>query len=428
MDRAAGPEAARLVARGEGGGRRRAGTSNWSGSLIVASLTGAFGSSFLYGYNLSVVNAPAVYIKKFYNETWQRRYGFSVDESTLTLLWSITVSIFAIGGLVGAIIVTPIVKFFGRKCTLLLNNVFAVTAALLMSLSLLAGSFEMLILGRIIMGVDAGISLSALPMYLSEISPKEIRGSLGQVTAIFICIGVFTGQVLGLPEIFGQIWYYTNNIFSEAGISHETIPYVTLSTGAVETVAAVFSGLVIERLGRRPLLIGGFGLMVVFFAVLTVSLTLQKTVYWLPYLSIFCILAIIASFCIGPGGIPFVLTGEFFQQSQRPAAFMIAGTVNWLSNFAVGLLFPFIQGGLQTYCFLVFAAICFAGATYLFFVLPETKNKTLKEISEAFAKRNKVSLEMQDMNHYPGERKSSAEQESNFTSAVDNGETKKGIV
>lgn len=86
------------------------------------------------------------------------------------------------------------------------------------------------------------------------------------------------------------------------------------------------------------------------------------------------------------------------------------------------------QGGLQTYCFLVFAAICFAGATYLFFVLPETKNKTFNEISQAFAKRNKVSLEMQEMNHCPGERKSSAEQDSNFTSSVDNGETKKGIV
>ncbi|OXB66886.1 hypothetical protein ASZ78_013547 [Callipepla squamata] len=579
MEPAAAPEADTLVAR-EAGGRRagRSASSNWSGSLILASLTGAFGSSFLYGYNLSVVNAPAVFIKKFYNETWERRYGFSVDESTLTLLWSVTVSIFAIGGLVGAIIVTPIVKFFGRKCTLLLNNVFAVTAALLMSLSQLAGSFEMLILGRVIMGVDAGISLSALPMYLSEISPKEIRGSLGQVTAIFICVGVFSGQVLGLPEIFGTefrwpflfgviivpalvqvvilpflpesprylllekhntsmaekealevdfgvedvrianlptlyfsidtvaemkwslastlmrfpeafqtflgkddvsqeveevlaesriqrntklvsvlqllktravrwqvitvivtmgcyqlcglnaIWYYTNNIFSEAGISSETIPYVTLSTGAVETLAAVSSGLVIERLGRRPLLIGGFGLMVVFFAVLTVSLTLQNNVSWLPYLSIFCILAIIASFCIGPGGIPFVLTGEFFQQSQRPAAFMVAGTVNWLSNFAVGLLFPFIQSGLQTYCFLVFAAICFAGAMYLFFVLPETKNKTLSEISHAFAKRNKVSLEMQEINHYPEERKSSAEQESNFTSSVDNGGTKQAIV
>uniref|UniRef100_A0A8C0J8C2 Solute carrier family 2 member 9 n=1 Tax=Chelonoidis abingdonii TaxID=106734 RepID=A0A8C0J8C2_CHEAB len=144
----------------------------------------------------------------------------------------------------------------------------------------------------------------------------------------------------------------------------------------------LIQGLAVERLGRRPLLIGGFGLMVIFFAILTVSLTFQNHAYWLPYLSIFCILAIIASFCIGPGGIPFILTGEFFQQSQKPAAFMIAGTVNWVSNFSVGLLFPFIQAGLQTFCFLVFAVVCLAGATYLFFVLPETKNKTINEISQ----------------------------------------------
>lgn len=47
--------------------------------------------------------------------------------------------------------------------------------------------------------------------------------------------------------------------------------------------------------------------------------------------------------CSGTGGVPFILTGELFEQSYRPPAFMIAGTVNWLSNFAVGLLFPFIQ-------------------------------------------------------------------------------------
>uniref|UniRef100_A0ACB8E749 Uncharacterized protein n=1 Tax=Sphaerodactylus townsendi TaxID=933632 RepID=A0ACB8E749_9SAUR len=60
-------------------------------------------------------------------------------------------------------------------------------------------------------------------------------------------------------------------------------------------------GLVIERLGRRPLLIGGFGLMILFFILLTVCMTLQDQAEWLSYLSIFCILAIIASFCIGPG-------------------------------------------------------------------------------------------------------------------------------
>lgn len=52
---------------------------------------------------------------------------------------------------------------------------------------------------------STGIALSVLPMYLSEISPKGIRGSLGQVTAIFICIGVFVGQLLGLPELLGKV-------------------------------------------------------------------------------------------------------------------------------------------------------------------------------------------------------------------------------
>lgn len=86
------------------------------------------------------------------------------------------------------------------------------------------------------------------------------------------------------------------------------------------------------------------------------------------------------------------------------------------------------QSGLQTYCFLVFAVICLTGATYLFFVLPETKNKTLHEISQAFAKRNKVTLEVQEMDQYSAERKSSAEQESNFSPTKDNGEAECRIV
>uniref|UniRef100_A0A8C5DJM1 Uncharacterized protein n=1 Tax=Gouania willdenowi TaxID=441366 RepID=A0A8C5DJM1_GOUWI len=74
--------------------------------LLNAALFSALGSSFLYGYNLSVVNAPAVYIKAFYNETWMERYGEPVPAQTATLLWSFTVSIFAIGGLLGALLDT----------------------------------------------------------------------------------------------------------------------------------------------------------------------------------------------------------------------------------------------------------------------------------------------------------------------------------
>ncbi|KAB0342827.1 hypothetical protein FD754_019753 [Muntiacus muntjak] len=145
------------------------------------------------------------YIKGFYNESWERRRGHPIDSDTLTLLWSVTVSIFAIGGLVGTFLVKLIGKFLGRKNTLLANNGFGISAALLMACSLPAGALEMLIVGRFIMGVHGGIALSALPMYLSEISPKEMRGSLGQVTAISICVGVFTGQLLGLPELLRKL-------------------------------------------------------------------------------------------------------------------------------------------------------------------------------------------------------------------------------
>ncbi|KAM6979660.1 solute carrier family 2, facilitated glucose transporter member 9 [Aplochiton taeniatus] len=390
-----------------------------------------------------------------------------------------------------------------EKGTLLLNNVFAVIAALLLALGEKAGSFEMLIIGRLIIGVDSGIALSVVPMYLGEISPRHIRGSIGQFNAILICLGVFTGQVLGLPELLGQesrwnflfaflalpallqlcvlpflpespryllmerrdeagaekafraflgkedvskeleevhaesraqnnlqiisvlelvrnravrwqlitviitmacyqlcglnaIWYYTNGILRDAGFAENLIPYITLSTGGIETLAAIISGLVIERVGRRPLLIFGFSAMAGFFGLLTVFLNFQDRVSWMPYLSYACILAVIASFCSGPGGIPFVLTGELFEQSYRPAAFMIAGVVNWLSNFAVGLLFPFIQESLQTFAFLVFVVFCLLGAVYLYFILPETKNKTFVEISQSFTKINKMPLTSAD--------------------------------
>ncbi|XDV37880.1 hypothetical protein PO909_007411 [Leuciscus waleckii] len=478
-------------------------------SLISAAFFGSVGSSFLYGYNLSVVNAPASFIKSFYNRTWIDRYDEPIGEDTVTLLWSVTVSVFAIGGLMGALTVSFLIKVLGRKGTLLANNALALIAALLLALGETARSFEMLIIGRFIIGMDSGVALSVLPMYLGEISPRQVRGSIGQFHAIFICLGVFIGQVLGLPEIFGQedrwnflfaflafpallqlcvlpflpesprfllmerrdevaakkafqaflgrtdvsreldevhaesraqntqrtasvlelfrkrslrwqlitvivvmscyqlcglnaIWYYTNGIFEKAGFKKALIPYITLSTGGIETLAAIISGLVIEKIGRRPLLIFGFSAMAVFFSLLTVFLHFQDSFSWMPCLSFTSILLLIASFCSGPGGVPFVLTGELFEQSYRPAAFMVAGTVNWLSNFAVGLLFPFIQEALQTFAFLLFVVVCAAGAVYLLVVLPETKNKTFVEISQSFSKINGVADqvhegEMQDV-------------------------------
>lgn len=44
-----------------------------------------------------------------------------------------------------------------------------------------------------------------------------------------------------------------------------------------------------------------------------------------------------------PAGVPFLMTAELFKQSHRPAAYIVGGSLNWLSNFTVGFVFPFLQ-------------------------------------------------------------------------------------
>lgn len=60
--------------------------------------------------------------------------------------------------------------------------------------------------------VSPGIGLSVVPMYLGEIAPKNLRGFLGLVPSIFICLGVFSAQVLGLSELLGKVLasYHSN--------------------------------------------------------------------------------------------------------------------------------------------------------------------------------------------------------------------------
>ncbi|KAF5888904.1 glutathione S-transferase theta-1-like, partial [Clarias magur] len=106
--------------------------------------------------------------------------------------------------------------------------------------------------------------------------------------------------------------------------------------------------LLIERLGRRALIIGGYLLMSLWCVCFTLTLSFQKSSSWVPYLSMICIFAFILSFGLGPGGVTNILITELFTQPTRPAAYMIAGSVNWLSFFFISMLFPFIV--VRPYC------------------------------------------------------------------------------
>ncbi|XP_053432247.1 solute carrier family 2, facilitated glucose transporter member 5 isoform X2 [Nycticebus coucang] len=466
--------------------------------LALATLIAAFGSSFQYGYNVAVVNSPAEFMQQFYNQTYYDRTSEFMDAFPLTLLWSLTVSMFPFGGFIGSLLVGPLVNKFGRKGALLFNNVFSIVPAILMGCSKIAKSFEMIIISRLLVGICAGLSSNVVPMYLGELAPKNLRGALGVVPQLFITVGILIAQIFGLRNLLaneegwpillgltgvpaalqllllpffpesprylliqkrdeeaakdalkmlrgwdtvdmeveeirqedeaekaagfisvlklfrmrslrwqllsiialmgGQqlsgvnaIYYYADQIYLSAGVNETQVQYVTAGTGAVNVVMTICAVFVVELLGRRLLLLLGFAVCFSACCVLTVALSLQDTISWMPYVSIVCVIAYVVGHAIGPSPIPALLITEIFLQSSRPAAFMVGGSVHWLSNFVVGLIFPFIQEGLGSYSFIVFAVICLLTTIYTFLVVPETKGKTFIEINQIFTKMNKVS-------------------------------------
>ncbi|XP_007432105.1 solute carrier family 2, facilitated glucose transporter member 5 [Python bivittatus] len=462
--------------------------------LALVTLIAAFGSSFQYGYNVSVINSPAPFMQEFYNETYQERYGKIMDENLMTALWSLSVSFFPLGGFFGSLMVGPMVNSCGRKGTLLINNIFSIIPAILMGTSKVAKTFEVIIICRIVIGICAGLSSNVVPMYLGEMSPKNLRGAVGVVPQLFITVGILAAQILGMRMVLGSaegwpilmgltgvpaalqllllpffpesprylliqkgdeesartalkklrgrddvedemeemrqedlaekaegrmsvlalftyrglrwqlisiivmmmgqqlsgvnaVYYYADRIYLNAGIEENNVQFVTVGTGAVNVVMTIVAVFIIESLGRRVLLLAGFGICCVACAVLTLALNL-KTITWMPYISIACIICYVIGHAIGASPIPSVMIMEMFLQSSRPAAFMVGGSVHWLSNFTVGLVFSYLERGLGPYCFLIFCAVCLATAIYVFLIVPETKNKTFMEINRIMAKRN----------------------------------------
>uniref|UniRef100_A0A8D0DVY2 Major facilitator superfamily (MFS) profile domain-containing protein n=1 Tax=Salvator merianae TaxID=96440 RepID=A0A8D0DVY2_SALMN len=156
------------------------------------------GGTLLIGFQFSVITYPSQGIRRFINETWVARQGTPLPQETLTLLWSLVVSLYCLGGLVGCLGSSPLARRIGKKKTLMFNDVTIVAAALLLGFSRMANSFEMVMMGRFIYGFSAGICLNIQGPFLSEVSPEKFRGFAAASTSVFLSLGKALGQIMGL--------------------------------------------------------------------------------------------------------------------------------------------------------------------------------------------------------------------------------------
>ena len=200
---------------------------------------------------------------------------------------------------------------------------------------------------------------------------------------LLICVLMHLSQHLsGMMAIF----YYSTGFFIGAGVQENEAQYYSLGIGTIMVVMSLIIIPLMDCLGRRTLHLTGLAGIGFCSTMIIVGLNLGDE-QWTGYFIIFFTLLFVVCFALGPGSIPFLITGELFLQGPRPAAIAIATLVNWIANLAVGLLFPVLSVSFNSLAFLPFTIATFILFTVLFVNLPETKGKSVDEVVREMKKQ-----------------------------------------
>jgi MFS family permease len=189
-------------------------------------------------------------------------------------------------------------------------------------------------------------------------------------------------QITGINTVL----YYGAIVFAEhAGASAGQAIGMNVLVGVVNLVFTVVCFLMIDRLGRRPLLLtatAGMGLCLAAFAALLT---------WLPghpALLLAAVLGYVACFAFGLGSGVWVCMSELLPNRVRGRAMSVATMVLWIAvSFVTATFLSLIKLFTVQAVFLGYALVCAASFVYIFLSLPETKNRTLEEIENSWLKK-----------------------------------------
>lgn len=215
-----------------------------------------------------------------------------------------------------------------------------------------------------------GRNTSFLDMLKSPVDRKAMLASFGMM---------FFQQASGVNAVI----FYTVMIFQAAGSSMPP----ELSSILVALVQLVMSGvaaLIVDRAGRKPLLMISTGVMSVSLIALGYYFRQKSngsdvsSLGWLPLTSL---IVFMIAFSVGLGPVPWMLMGELFSAETKAVASSVAVTLNWFMVFVVTKMFPTMNDHLGIdVTFWIFAVIMAGATAFTQFLVPETKGKTYNEI------------------------------------------------
>lgn len=194
------------------------------------------------------------------------------------------------------------------------------------------------------------------------------------VLALGIALAVFQ-QWCGINVIFN----YAEEIFRAAGYDISDVLQNIAWTGSVNLLFTFVALGVVDRGGRRPLMLFGAAALAVIYTAM--GACYAAGVQGLPMLLL--VLAAIACYSMSLAPVTWVMIAEIFPNRIRGAAMSVAVTALWLACFILTYTFPLLNKRLgPAGTFWLYAAVCAAGFVFLLLRLPETKGKTLEQIEE----------------------------------------------
>ncbi|KAK6618642.1 hypothetical protein RUM43_013033 [Polyplax serrata] len=215
---------------------------------------------------------------------------------------------------------------------------------------------------------------------LEKCSFRQSLASKAVKMSLFISLGLmFIQQLSGVNAVI----FYTGDIFKT--VNADSDPNVSsIIVGVVQVISTFISTLIVDRLGRKILLVLSASIMSICTLLLGVFFYLKESdkdvssITWLPLLSL-CVF--IVSFSIGFGPIPWMILGELFSPSIKSSASSIAGFCNWTLAFMVTKFYAPISKEAGTgVTFFIFMSVLLLGTVFVGRFVKETKGKSPEEI------------------------------------------------
>jgi len=190
-----------------------------------------------------------------------------------------------------------------------------------------------------------------------------------------VSIGMFN-QLAGINALL----YYSNSIFASAGFSSSSAALQTVGVGLVNLLATFLGMSLIDKLGRKTLLlIGSVGMVVALSGVAWVFFTNSHQGWLMGFFMMF-----IVFFAISQGSVIWVYIAEVFPSRVRSKGQSVGSSSHWIMNALIAGVFPYIAAKSHALPFVFFAGMMVVQFFVVLVVYPETKGRTLEEIQAGF--------------------------------------------